>query len=372
LSSNSAYRYSREREAKPNDATKSLEKGVGAGAVKTISCWRQAFIRSAYIYIYRSAILTYHASHGMKNETIWFESLQTEPESGNLEEGESSSFYQPKVRTPSWICVEILREGIRHVSADWKILVFGQLLSFLLACGGAAQATLALDCNLSAPSFAIGLQYFVLSFSLIPVYLQGRRQRTEDHDRTQEILSVNGGSNHNNTGTPSSVAPYSFFLGRIPLQTPAWRYFLMAIMDVYANYFTVLAFKFTTITSVTVFDALAIPSAMILSRLFLSRRYTWIHLLGVASCMAGIVFNVLQDYEDDTNTGNDDAIARAYPHKLRGDCLAITGGILYGANNVLGEGKVTMLLLLPSSMYRWISSYTHALFTNFFFSRRAQ
>jgi drug/metabolite transporter (DMT)-like permease len=280
----------------------------------------------------------------MKNGTIHFEALQTETESTSQEDSESSPFYHPQVREPSWICVEILREGIRHASADWKILVCGQLLSFLLASGGAAQATLALNCKLSAPSLGIGLQYFILSFSLIPLYLQGRRQRAEDHDRAQEILSDrNGDSNFDSTGTTSSssAAPYSFFLGRLPLHIPAWRYFLMAIMDVYANYFTVLAFRFTTITSVTVFDALAIPSSMILSRCFLSRRYTWIHLLGVASCMAGIIFNVLQDYEDDTNTGNDDAIARAYPHKLRGDCLSITGGILFGANNVLGEGKVT-------------------------------
>jgi drug/metabolite transporter (DMT)-like permease len=304
----------------------------------------------------------------MKNGTIHFEELETEHESTSQEDGdESSPFYHPQVRAPSCICVEILREGIRHASADWKILVCGQLLSFILASGGAAQATLALDCNLSAPSLGIGLQYFLLSFSLIPLYLQGRRQRTEDHDRTQEILPDHDESNDDNTGTSSSsssAAPYSFFLGRIPLHVPAWRYFLMAIMDVYANYFTVLAFKFTTITSVTVFDALAIPSSMILSRCFLSRRYTWIHLLGVATCMTGIIFNVLQDYEDDTNTGNDDATARAYPHKLRGDCLSITGGILFGANNVLGEGKVTMLSLSPSSMYQWISSYTHVLFTN--------
>jgi hypothetical protein len=291
-----------------------------------------------------------HVGQDMKNDNVWFEKLQTEPASANpQEDGETSSLYSPsnEARKPSWIIVDILREGIRHASADWKILVFGQILSFLLACGGAAQATLALNCSLSAPSFAIGLQYFVLSFNLIPVYLQGQRERISG-----EVLSSrHGSSNHNNTGAPSSAAPYSFFFGRIPLQTPAWRYFLMSIMDVYANYFTVLAFKFTTITSVTVFDALAIPSAMILSRCFLSRRYTWIHLLGVASCMTGIIVNVLQDYKDD-NTGNDDAVSQAYPHRLKGDLLSITGGLLFGANNVLGEGKVTMLLLLPTSMYR--------------------
>jgi drug/metabolite transporter (DMT)-like permease len=283
---------------------------------------------------------------------IRFESLQTEgsESSNNEDEGDygNSNSYHPKVRTTKII----LAEGLRHALFDWKIVVFGQLLSFLLACGGAAQATLALDCSLSAPSFAIGLYYFVLSFCLIPVYLKGRRQR-----QRQGMVTVvaneddyHDGSNHdgNNTNTntrthESSTAPYSFFLGNIPLNAPAWGYMILSVMDVYANYFTVLAFKYTTITSVTVFDALAIPSAMFLSRCFLSRQYSWVHLAGVASCMAGILFNVLQDYEDDNNNDNDN-IDQAYPHKLRGDLLAITGGLLFGANNVLGEGKFLLLL----------------------------
>lgn len=80
------------------------------------------------------------------------------------------------------------------------------------------------------------------------------------------------------TLTTPSTAKYRF-LGIIPLQAHPAQYIPMAILDVYANYFTILAFKYTTITSVTLFDALAIPSAMILSYCFLHRHYSPVHLV---------------------------------------------------------------------------------------------
>lgn len=272
--------------------------------------------------------------------SIHFKAVETDSE--GLDNGTDDELLcQPETTSSRSRCgAKALQHGLRHVFANWKILVFGQCLSFFLAASGAAQATLVLDCSLSAPTFTVGLCYFVLSFCLIPVYLKGRRQQMIDGaTATEAVLTTTEGS----IRTPR-LAPH-YFLRIIPLQAPAYAYLGMAVLDVYANYFTVLAFKYTTITSVTVFDALAIPSAMILSRCFLSRRYTWVHLLGVTSCMLGIVFNVLQDYRDDTTIaqGDNDAAAAAYPHKLRGDVLAITGGLMFGANNVLGEVAVRNL-----------------------------
>jgi len=68
--------------------------------------------------------------------------------------------------------------------------------------------------------------------------------------------------------------------------------------------------------------------------------------------MVGVVLNVLQDYESDINNGDDETTtttatttakeeAYYYPHKLRGDLCAITGGILYGLNDVLTEVTVS-------------------------------
>lgn len=132
----------------------------------------------------------------------------------------------------------------------------------------------------------------------------------------------------------------------IPLQSPPWKYAGVAIADVYANYTTILAFKYTTITSVSLFDALAIPSAMLVSRLFFSRRYTKIHMLAVLVCCIGIGINVIQDYIEDERlkesggvgeTAQEELVEEEYPYKMAGDALAITGGILFGVSNTLAE-----------------------------------
>ena len=220
------------------------------------------------------------------------------------------------------------RRTCYYLTNHWKTLLLGQMLSFLLASAGAAQATLHLDCGLSSPTFTMSLIYLVLCAThLLP--LLWRRQR-----RRQVILQE-----------PTQEEPQCEFLG-LPLQGPVWQYMIIAFLDVEANAITMLSFRYTTLTSVTLFDALAIPSAMIVSWCFLGRRYTWVHFLGVVTCMAGVIFNVMQDYESDTSTGNGATSSspndgsEEYPHKLRGDVLAIIGGIMYGLNDVLTEATV--------------------------------
>lgn len=144
-------------------------------------------------------------------------------------------------------------------------------------------------------------------------------------------------------------------------------YAFMAFLDVEANYLIYLSFRYTTLTSVSLLDALAIPSAMVFSKLILRRRYRPAHVIGAAICVVGMVVNVLGDYNNDGGgngvavalhnsdsstgrAGNDDAIITntkddyveldAFPHKLRGDVLAMGGAILYGLNNVLTERVV--------------------------------
>jgi solute carrier family 35 protein F1/2 len=142
--------------------------------------------------------------------------------------------------------------------------------------------------------------------------------------------------------------PYSF-LGLMPIRVPKWKYALVASLDVYAQYTTILAYKYTTITNVALFDAFSIPSAIVVSRCFFGRRYTGVHLLAVVACVIGIALNVIQDYMDDERVATEDAsqetdqeqyIAEEYPHKMAGDALAIIGGILFGISNTLQEVTV--------------------------------
>ena len=239
---------------------------------------------------------------------------------------------------------QTLSDCWRNIRSHWRIVAFGQALSFLLACSGAAQATLSFQCHLSAPTFTVGLFYVCLAGFLIPVYRQNKHVMQESPHGDGMLRQEEG--DRQDGSSRANAEEFYRFLSVLPLRGPAWAYLVMAVLDVYANYFTVLAFKWTTITSVTLFDALAIPSAMILSRAFLARSYTTVHLLGVGSCMMGIIFNVLQDLDDDLengHTGSDDILAKEFPHKLRGDLLAILGGLLFGANNVLGEVAVRNL-----------------------------
>ena len=146
----------------------------------------------------------------------------------------------------------------------------------------------------------------------------------------------------NDTATSTNDKPYSLF-GWLPLHLSLRTYALIALIDVYANYTTILAFKYTTITSVSLFDALAIPSAIFVSRVFFARRYTKVHLLAVLVCGIGVVLNVFIDNHDDNpneETEQEQIVEEDYPRKGLGDFLAITGGLLFGIGNTLQEVTV--------------------------------
>ena len=151
-----------------------------------------------------------------------------------------------------------------------------------------------------------------------------------------------------NAQSLSPSKPYSFF-GIIRLKNPPRKYALIAFFDVYASYTTILALRYTTITSVALFDAFGIPSAIIVSRFFFRRRYTKVHLFGVLVCCVGITLNVLLDYREDNQAAEADdgasvgdqlVVEADYPHKIAGDIFAIIGGILFGIASTLQEVTV--------------------------------
>ena len=248
------------------------------------------------------------------------------------------------------------------IAANWKILILGQCLSLLLACGAAAQATLFLDCGLSAPTFTMALVYLGLSLLHIPILLWRKRKKEtwavvgigRQHQNQEEKQEDEGGvetrklqqSMHDYT----IDVPYSSFSRR----SYRW-YFLLAFLDVEANAITMLSFRYTTLTSVTLFDALAVPAAMVVSKCFFfsCRRYRPMHYLGVIICMVGIVLNVVSDTSSNNNSAHNNTISSSsddereqqqeyyYPHKIEGDLCAIIGGLLYGANDVLTEASVS-------------------------------
>lgn len=124
----------------------------------------------------------------------------------------------------------------------------------------------------------------------------------------------------------------------VPAQMPWWKYALIALADVEANFLVVMAYQYTTITSVMLLDCFAIPSAMVLSFLFLGTRYTWRHYAGVGVCLAGLGLLVLSDVLHIAGgIGGDSVDPR---HKWVGDLLCLAGAFLYAVSNVAQEASV--------------------------------
>ena len=268
--------------------------------------------------------------------------------------------------------------SIIHMRESWKVLAFAQLLSLLLAISGATNSTLSYECQLSAPTALVGLIYFSMAFHLfwIPTYAHPNECDFEhveeeaegssmnvDMDRVRGVIadaSDDHGTNPHTNEYSSEHPPRHLLFHHIPIHGSYRTYLLMAFLDVEANYLTYLAFRYTSLTSISLLDALAIPSAMVCSRFILKRIYRTPHFVGAAVCIVGVVVNVLGDYHgaasasygmdcdiddggcDSVNANDDGGMnpEEAFPHALRGDLLATVGAILYGLNDVLAERMV--------------------------------
>ena len=253
-----------------------------------------------------------------------------------------------------------LVEGIANIRKSWKILLVAQVLSLLLAMSGATNSTLNFDCKISAPTMQAGLVYFFLSFHLclIPrnTAIHEYEEATPHDTRIRSESDANGNDSNNElmrTQPLASCRPRQVLFNRIPIQGSLKVYFIMAFLDVEANYLTYLSFRYTSLTSVSLLDALAIPSAMFFSRFILKRVYRAPHFFGAAICIIGILINILGDYQREKSNGNDDNLYdegtddadtsipdEAFLHPIRGDIAATAGAILYGLNDVLTERMV--------------------------------
>ncbi|XP_019776088.2 solute carrier family 35 member F2 [Delphinus delphis] len=115
-----------------------------------------------------------------------------------------------------------------------------------------------------------------------------------------------------------------------------WKYILLGLADVEANYLIVRAYQYTTLTSVQLLDCFGIPVLMALSWFILYARYRVIHFVAVAVCLLGVGTMVGADIvagrED--NSGSD---------VLIGDILVLLGASLYAVSNVCEEYIVKKL-----------------------------
>ncbi|XP_024866843.1 solute carrier family 35 member F2-like isoform X2 [Kryptolebias marmoratus] len=115
-----------------------------------------------------------------------------------------------------------------------------------------------------------------------------------------------------------------------------WKYFLLGLVDVEANYAVVKAYQYTTLTSVQLLDCFVIPVLMVLSWWVLKARYRTVHYVAVCICLLGVGTMVGADLLAGRDQGSTSNI-------LLGDGLVMLSATLYAVSNVSQEYTVKNL-----------------------------
>ncbi|XP_028322573.1 solute carrier family 35 member F2 [Gouania willdenowi] len=182
-----------------------------------------------------------------------------------------------------------------------KTIVMGQVLS-LLICGTAVSCQyLAID-KVETPMLQSFLNYvlLLLTYTIILSCRRGDRN----------ILHI--------------------------LKTTWWKYLIMGLADVEANYVVVKAYQFTTLTSIQLLDCFVIPVLMLLSWFILKTRFRPIHFVAVMVCLLGVGAMVGADILAGRDQGSTSDV-------ILGDGLVLLSAGLYAVSNVCQEHTVKNL-----------------------------
>ncbi|XP_078122554.1 solute carrier family 35 member F2 [Sander vitreus] len=182
-----------------------------------------------------------------------------------------------------------------------KTIIMGQVLS-LLICGTAVSCQYLADAKVETPMLQSFLNYVLLLLVYTTIL------STREGDRN--LLQI--------------------------LKTKWWKYLVMGLADVEANYTVVKAYQFTTLTSIQLLDCFVIPVLMVLSWFFLKTRYRLLHFVAVTVCLLGVGAMVGADILAERDQGSTS-------HVVLGDGLVLLSAALYAVSNVCQEYTVKNL-----------------------------
>ncbi|KAG7459176.1 solute carrier family 35 member F2-like [Solea senegalensis] len=120
------------------------------------------------------------------------------------------------------------------------------------------------------------------------------------------------------------------------LRSRWWKYLLLGLVDVEANYAVVKAYQYTTLTSIQLLDCFVVPVLMLLSWWVLKTRYRLVHYVAVCICLLGVGAMVGADLLAGRDQGSTSNI-------LLGDGLVLISATLYAVSNVCQEYTVKNL-----------------------------
>lgn len=183
----------------------------------------------------------------------------------------------------------------------WLILGLGQILALCIT-GTNTLSTLLVIQGTSIPAFQSLFNYVLLNF----IY------------------------------TGYTIYKYGFKGWAKMLYKDGWKYLILSFCDVEGNYFTVLAYRYTTILSAQLINFWAIVIVVVISYLFLKVRYHWAQIIGILVCVGGMGILLTSDHIQGVNGGDISS-----GNQLKGDLFALVGATFYGLSNVYEEWFVS-------------------------------
>ncbi|XP_065142942.1 solute carrier family 35 member F2 [Paramisgurnus dabryanus] len=183
----------------------------------------------------------------------------------------------------------------------FKTILMGQALSMLI-CGTAVTCQYLSEAKVATPMLQSFLNYtlLLLTYTLVLAFRKGE----------SNIFQI--------------------------LKRKWLNYLLVALTDVEANYTVVLAYQYTTLTSIQLLDCFVIPVLMVLSWIFLKTRYRPLHFIAVVLCMLGVGSMVGADLLAGRDQGSNSNV-------LLGDGLVLVSAALYAVSNLCQEYTVKNL-----------------------------
>ncbi|GAA5926954.1 uncharacterized protein JCM15063_000416 [Sporobolomyces koalae] len=129
--------------------------------------------------------------------------------------------------------------------------------------------------------------------------------------------------------TSYTIYRYGFKAWGKMVISDGWKYFILAAVDVEANFLVVKAYGYTSLLSCMLLDAWATPACMIFAFFLVKARYHWTQVLGVLICIGGLGLLVASDFITDKD----------YPAsaRVKGDIFMLIGATGYGLSNALEE-----------------------------------
>jgi len=125
----------------------------------------------------------------------------------------------------------------------------------------------------------------------------------------------------------TSIALYKDFNGwKEYVKGHWWVLVLLAFCDVEANFVVVLAYQFTSITSVMLLDCFTIPCVMVISFFLFKERFHFAQVSAVGVCILGLVILVFSDALQESDSPSGDKV-------IFGDVLVLSASVLYAISN---------------------------------------